>query len=53
VSAADFERLRELQRAYFAQIRAIVAQSTPVERVAVVNMHLFPIAVESQEHVRN
>jgi DNA-binding phage protein len=47
VSAADFDRLRELQRSYFAQLRAIVAASTPVERVAVVNMQLFPIAMES------
>jgi hypothetical protein len=44
VSNADFERIRELQRAYFAQLRAIVAESQPVEQVAVVNMQLFPLA---------
>jgi transcriptional regulator with XRE-family HTH domain len=41
VSARDFERLRELQRAYFRQLRAIVAESEPAERVAIVNVQLF------------
>lgn len=33
VSAADLERLRELQRAYFAKVRSIVSRSEPVEKV--------------------
>lgn len=33
VSARDLERLRELQKAYFNQVRTIIAQSQPVERV--------------------
>jgi len=33
VSAADLERLRDLQKAYFNEVRAIIAQSQPVERV--------------------
>ena len=41
VSARDFERLRELQRNYFRQLRAIVAESEPAERVAIVNVQLF------------
>ena len=41
VSARDFERLRELQRSYFRQLRAIVAESEPAERVAIVNVQLF------------
>lgn len=34
VSGADLERLRQLQRAYFNEVRTIVAQSEPVEHVA-------------------
>jgi transcriptional regulator with XRE-family HTH domain len=36
VSAADLERLREVQKAYFNEMRAIISQSQPVERVALV-----------------
>lgn len=34
VSSADLERLRELQRAYFNEVRTVVAQSEPVQHVA-------------------
>lgn len=43
VSDADFERLRELQRAHYQAMRAIVAESSPGERVAVVNLQLFAL----------
>ncbi len=43
VSDADFERLRELQRAHYHAMRAIVAESTPGQRVAVVNLQLFAL----------
>jgi transcriptional regulator with XRE-family HTH domain len=43
VSARDFERLVELQRSYFRQLRSIVAQSQPVERVALVNLQLLTL----------
>lgn len=33
VSAVDLERLRELQKAYLTEVRAIVARSEPVEHV--------------------
>jgi len=33
VSSADLERLRELQKAYLTEVRAIVARSEPVEHV--------------------
>lgn len=33
VSASDLERLRELQKAYLTEVRAIVARSEPVEHV--------------------
>ena len=33
VSSADLERLRELQKAYLTELRAIVARSEPVEHV--------------------
>jgi transcriptional regulator with XRE-family HTH domain len=41
VSSADLERLRELHLAYFRQLRSIVAQSEPAERVVVANIQLF------------
>lgn len=47
VSAADLERLRQLQRDYFGQLRAIVAESQPAERLAVVNLHLFELGSET------
>lgn len=41
VSDADFARIEELQRSYFREVRAIVAQSQPVERIALVNLQLL------------
>ena len=43
VSNADLERLEALQRRYFRELRTIVAQSEPVENVAVVNLQLFSL----------
>lgn len=43
VSARDFGRLMDLQRAYFRELRSIVAQSEPVETVGVVNLQLFTL----------
>ena len=43
VSDADLQKMRELHTAYFRQIRALVAASTPGERVAVVNVQLFAL----------
>ncbi len=44
VSERDLGRIRELQKAYFSEVRAIVAQSHPVERVALLNVQLLPLA---------
>ena len=41
VSSRDLERLRELHLAYFRQLRSIVAQSEPAERLVVANVQLF------------
>jgi DNA-binding phage protein len=46
VSNADLERIEQLQRAYFRELRSIVAQSEPVENVAVVNLQLFSLLVK-------
>jgi transcriptional regulator with XRE-family HTH domain len=46
VSRTDLERLRELQRAYFRQMRAIIAESTPVETIALANMQLIELSHE-------
>ena len=43
VSEADAMRLRDLQIAYFHELRAIVAASEPTERVYVTNLQLFPL----------
>ncbi len=43
VSRADFERIRELHLAYFHGLRAIVADSTGSELVAVANVQLFEL----------
>jgi hypothetical protein len=45
VSEIDAQRLREMQVAYFHEIRAIVAKSEPTERVYVINLQLFPVDV--------
>ena len=46
VSHADYGRIEALQRAYFREIRNIVAESEPVETVAVVNLQLFSLLAE-------
>lgn len=41
VSEADYQRLRELHLAYFRELRSIVAQSSPAERVVLANVQLL------------
>jgi hypothetical protein len=53
VSNADLERLRELQRTYFAELRSIVANSQPVERVVLANMQLFALEAERTPTARS
>jgi transcriptional regulator with XRE-family HTH domain len=43
VTEHDFKRLRALHLRYFEEMRAIIAESGAPERVAVVNMQLFPL----------
>lgn len=43
VSEADLTRLRELHLAYFRALRAVVAESSPTERVVVANVQLFAL----------
>jgi hypothetical protein len=43
VSRADLERIRELHRGYFRELRRIVAASEPSECVALINVHLFEL----------
>lgn len=43
VSREDLERLRELHRAYYRQVRAIVAASAPTDVVAVLNLQLIEL----------
>jgi transcriptional regulator with XRE-family HTH domain len=40
VSEADLEQLRSLQKDYYQKVRAVVARSAPVERVALLNLSL-------------
>lgn len=46
VSRADLERLRELHKSYFRELRSIVARSAPSERIAVANVQLFALDLE-------
>jgi transcriptional regulator with XRE-family HTH domain len=43
VSERDLQRIRDLQKAYYQEVRTIVAQSQPVERVALLNWQLLPL----------
>lgn len=43
VSAADLERLEEMHRAHYRAIRALVADSAPPERLALLQLHLLPL----------
>jgi len=44
VSAADYERIRELHAGYFEQLRAIVRASTPTQVVLLVNTQLVTLS---------
>jgi len=44
VSHEDLKRIRELQRAYFREMRAIVAQSQPVETIALATFQLVQLS---------
>ena len=44
VSRADFERIQDLHRAYFRELRRIVAASEPAECIALTNVHLLELA---------
>ena len=43
VSDDDYERLCEMQRAYYRSLRAAIAESSPAERVVVTNLAMFPL----------
>jgi hypothetical protein len=43
VTEADYQRLRELHLAYFRELRSIVAQSSPAERVVLANVQLLSL----------
>lgn len=44
VSRADYERIVELQRSYYAQLRSIVAASQPVEVIALASTHVLALS---------
>jgi hypothetical protein len=46
IGQQELERLRELQGRYFAELRALVAESRSTEVVAVATFQLFPLASE-------
>jgi transcriptional regulator with XRE-family HTH domain len=47
VSERDLQRLRELHQSYFRELRSIVANSSPSERIVVANIQLFPLDAEA------
>lgn len=44
VSEQDYAKLREMQLAYFEELRTVVARSTPADRVVVTNLQLFALS---------
>ncbi len=44
VSERDYQRLRQLHLDYFRELRSIVAQSEPAERVVLAHLSLLPLA---------
>ncbi|MEO8179780.1 MAG: hypothetical protein ABI895_13175 [Deltaproteobacteria bacterium] len=44
VSERDYQRLRQLHADYFRELRSIVAQSEPAERVVLAHLSLLPLA---------
>jgi transcriptional regulator with XRE-family HTH domain len=44
VSEADYAKLRDMQLAYFEELRAVVARSEPADRVVVTNLQLFSLS---------
>lgn len=47
VSRSDLERIRELHRAFYRELRRIVADSEPSECIALANVHLLEIGPKS------
>ena len=45
ISRADLARLVDLQRAYFREMRAIIAASEPAEELVLANMHLVQLTL--------
>jgi transcriptional regulator with XRE-family HTH domain len=43
VSETDYQKLREMQLAYFEELRAVVARSEPADRVIVTNLQIFAL----------
>lgn len=48
VSEADLVRIQDLQRAYFRQMRSIIAASEPSERVVLASLQLVPLTPPKQ-----
>jgi hypothetical protein len=48
VSHEDLKRLKELQREYLARARAIIAESKPVEAVALLQVHVIDLSSDRQ-----
>ncbi len=44
VSSDDLKRLKDLQREYLARARAIIAESSPVEAVALLQVHVIDLS---------
>src|SRR5690606_16990526 len=50
VSEADLRRIQDLYRAYFRQVRSIIAQSEPSERVVLASLQLLPLDAPTPRH---
>jgi DNA-binding transcriptional regulator YiaG len=52
ISRADLQRLFDLQRAYFREMRAIIAASEPAEELVLANMHFVQLTTPLNDMAR-
>ncbi|MCP4445119.1 MAG: DUF4423 domain-containing protein [Myxococcales bacterium] len=48
VSQVDYERLQEMHRSYYRSMRALIAASSPEQRVVAANVQLFPLDMNAK-----
>lgn len=49
ISAVDFERIRNMLRGVFREIRSVITESQPEDTVAVLNLQAFRLFTDGNE----